>query len=165
MDIYSLFIKYRTILDISICQIPNATSFHLEFYSSSQWLWIEQETSFLFDIIWPNTLWFSEFCLFIDLFICCFCFLSLCVTMSIWWFDRIWEKNLTNECSMSTWVIFCSSPWDHWHHGMMIQVQKWNLSVFFTQHKEYGVQKFRDFCQKVEIYTTCLLFLGKNTQI
>lgn len=69
-----IFIKYRTILDISICQIPNATSFHLEFYSSSQWLWIEQETSFLFDIIWPNTLWFSEFCLFIDLFICCFCF-------------------------------------------------------------------------------------------
>lgn len=120
---------------------------------------IEIETSFSFDIIWPTYTVFSD-CLWIQLIFVRFSTFNLQIYFIT--YNNNNTKNpyqFTNECSMTTGIIFCSSPWDHWHHGVVIHVQKWDLSLFFTQHKEYGVQKFRDFSQKVKINTTCFLFL------
>lgn len=66
---------------------------------------------------------------------------------------------LTNKSSMSAWIVFCGTPWDHWHHGMMIHVQEWNLSLFFAQHEKHGIQKFGNFGQEIKVHATCFLFI------
>lgn len=58
---------------------------------------------------------------------------------------------LTYECAVTTRIIFCRAPRDHWHHSVMVHVQERNLPVLFTQHEEHRVEEFRDFRQEVNI--------------
>lgn len=85
-------------------------------------------------------------CLSRRFFVCVICCLIIC--------QLCW---LTDECSMTAWIVFGCTPWDHWHYRVMIQVQKWDLSIFFAQHEEHGVEQFGDFGQEIDVNTSCLL--------
>lgn len=46
----------------------------------------------------------------------------------------------TDEGAMAAGIILGGAPWDQWHNGMMIDMQKCDLTFIFTQHKEDGIQ-------------------------
>lgn len=58
---------------------------------------------------------------------------------------------------MSTGIILGSSPRDHGHHRMMIQVQECDLSIFLTNHKENGIEQLRNFRQEIKVNATSFL--------
>lgn len=42
-----------------------------------------------------------------------------------------------DEAAVAAWVVLGSSPGDHRHHSVVVQVQECHLLVFLTQNEEY----------------------------
>lgn len=47
----------------------------------------------------------------------------------------------TRENRMASRLEFRCIPCEYHHAGVMVQMQEWNLILFFAQHKEHSVQQ------------------------
>lgn len=62
-----------------------------------------------------------------------------------------------NESSVSTWVILGTSPRNHRHDSVVIQMQERHLIVLLSKHKENCVKQFRELGDEVHVAATCFL--------
>lgn len=72
-----------------------------------------------------------------------------------------WIYN-TNKSSMTSWIVFASTPGNHWHDSMMIKMQERYLIIFLSKHKENRIQKFSEFSNEIDITSTCFLKFKSN---
>jgi hypothetical protein len=58
---------------------------------------------------------------------------------------------------MSSRVVFGATPRNHWHNGVVVQVQERNLIVFLPEYKENRVEEFGQLGDEVNIAAACFL--------
>lgn len=61
-----------------------------------------------------------------------------------------WVNN-ANECPVTSWIVFCATPWNHRHHWVMIQMQERHLIILFPKYKENRVEQFCKLCNEVHV--------------
>lgn len=56
-----------------------------------------------------------------------------------------------DEGSVPAWEVFCATPRDHGHDGVMVQMQERHLVVLLSQHKEDRIEQLREFGYEVNV--------------